>query len=107
MYRDRFSNGFLYTFRVREEFNDLDPKAEEKGVPDNLLKYSEQMFPATDFEPPSYVVRSFSNSRSREMPSLGYAFDETNGTLTLPDRETLLARWQPIERVGTINVSND
>ena len=96
---DPHSNGYVYTFKIKDDCNNLTPpKGKEKEIELNIKKKRSEHFPGVD--PSANGVKdTFESFTEREigiLKDLGYTFDPKNGILTLPDREALLGRWKKI-----------
>lgn len=103
--RDEYG-GYIYTFRVKDEFDNVTDNPEKKSRNDAVMKKFQDMFPAVEL-PADFIVNYFPQKDSvldKQKPEemmkwhlqfLGYSWDKSEKGIfvSMPDKEALESRW--------------
>ncbi len=95
---DKNSNGYIYQFKLKPQFQ-IGPGVDEIEQNRRLEEAYDKMFPATEPTPMDVFYLFIGDTPGKEiLNELGYSYktNENGIFLNLPDRETLMSRWETL-----------
>ena len=96
---DNYSDGYVYTFKIKAPYDDSDQNIPNyEDITANVDQKIEEIFPAAELsiDGAYYFFKGFNEDQTKLLQYLGYSCDLNSAEINLPDRETLIARWEKL-----------